>query len=95
VKKNELSMGEAIQQYLEHYRLSGKLTEADLISSWEQIMGASIAKRTSRIYLKKKTLVIHIESSVMRNELSFAKQKIIERVNAHYQRELIEEVLIA
>lgn len=88
-------MGEAIQQYLEHYRLSGKLTEADLISSWEQIMGASIAKRTSRIYLKKKTLVIHIESSVMRSELSFAKQKIIEKVNGHYNRNLIEEVLIA
>jgi len=95
MKKNELSLEEAIKLYLDHYRLSGKLTEADLQQSWKAIMGNSIAKHTSQIYLKKKVLVIHLDSSVLRNELSYAKEKIITKVNEYFKRDVVKEVLLA
>ena len=95
MKKNELSLEEAIQLYLEHYRLSGKLTEADLQQSWKALMGNSIARHTSEIYLKKKVLVIHLDSSVLRNELSYAKEKIVLKVNEYLKREVITDVLLA
>lgn len=94
-KKNEQTLEEAIQLYLNHYRLAGKLTEADLQQSWRAIMGNSIANHTTEIYLKKQVLVIHLDSSVLRNELSFAKNKIVEKVNEYFKKEVVKEVLLA
>ncbi len=94
-KKNEQTLEEAIQLYLNHYRLAGKLTEADLQQSWRAIMGNSIAHHTTEIYLKKQVLVIHLDSSVLRNELSFAKNKIVEKVNEYFKKEVVKEVLLA
>jgi predicted nucleic acid-binding Zn ribbon protein len=95
MKKNDLTLEEAIKLYLDHYRLSGKLTEADLQQSWKAIMGNSIARHTSQIYLKKKVLIIHLDSSVLRNELSYAKEKIVSKVNEYFKKEVVKEVLLA
>tara|TARA_Y100000768_G_C23797578_1_gene595565 strand:- start:387 stop:683 length:297 start_codon:yes stop_codon:yes gene_type:complete len=94
-EENQQSLEQAIQAYLEFYKLSGKLTEVDLRNSWSAIMGPSIARHTTEIYLKKKILVVHLDSSVIRNELSYAKEKIVTKINEHFGREVIEEVLLA
>lgn len=88
-------MEEAIRAFLERYKLTGKLSEVDLRQSWETLMGPSIARHTTGVELKGKVLVIKLDSSVLRHELGFARDKIVEKVNEHFGRNVIDGVLLA
>lgn len=89
---NESTLGEAIQRLLKAYRIDGKMQELDVVSAWEEMMGKAIALRTTNIYIKDGILHLTISSSVMRDELKFGKQVIIERVNQKAGSKLIRDV---
>jgi len=76
-------------------KLDGKLEEVDLRNAWEQIMGTPVARHTSKLELRKKVLVIHLDSSVLRQELSYGKTKIVAAINAYFKREVVQDVLLA
>jgi len=94
-KNNQQSLKDAIEAYLNHYKLNGKLTETDLRRSWASIVGEVIANHTSAIYLKKKVLVVHLDNAVIRNELGYAREKIVASVNEYFKKPVIEELLLA
>jgi len=89
---NESTLGEAIERLLKAYRIDGKMQELDVVSAWEEMMGKAIAMRTTKIYIKEGILHLTISSSVMRDELKFGKQVIIERVNQKAGSKLIRDV---
>jgi len=89
---NEVTLKQAIHQLLDTYRLRGKLTENKLIQSWEQLMGKAIANHTTSLKLEEKRLTVHLDSSVMRQELSYAREKIIQRLNEQLGGNVIEEI---
>lgn len=90
---NESTLGEAIERLLKAYRMDGKMKELDVISSWEELMGKAIALRTTNIFIKEGILHLTISSSVMRDELKYGKQVIIERVNQKAGTKLINDIL--
>ncbi len=89
---NESTLGEAIERLLKAYRIDDKMLELDVVSSWEEMMGRAIALRTTDIFIKDGVLHLTISSSVMRDELKFGKQVIIERVNQKAGQPLIRDV---
>lgn len=93
-KKNEQTLGEAINEMMRTFGLQQKLDETKLLSSWEKVMGVTIAKHTTKIYISKKKLFVHLNSSVVRQELSYAKEKIITMMNETVGKEVIEEVVL-
>lgn len=76
-------------------KLDGKLEEVDVRNAWEQIMGTPIARHTTKIELRNKVLIVQLDSSVLRQELSYGKEKIITAINQHFHRELVQEVLLS
>ncbi|SMO40761.1 DUF721 domain-containing protein [Solitalea koreensis] len=80
-KSNEQTMKEAIDLLMETYRLKEKYAEVNIVESWAQIMGPTVANLTTEIYIRNKKLYICLDSAVLRKELSMAKEKIIEVVN--------------
>ena len=90
---NEQSLGDAIRAFLKNFRLEDKITETRIKSSWEKVMGHHIARYTSRVELKNKTLLVTLKSSVLRNELSMAKTKIIDMINKETGSEAVEEIV--
>lgn len=76
------------------FGLQQKLDETKLITSWEKVMGKTIAKHTIRIYISKKKLFVHLNSSVVRQELGYGKDKIIAMMNEAAGKELITEVIL-
>lgn len=92
-QQNELSLGEALKQLVEAYRLKPKLNESRLRATWAQLMGPSINKHTTRIVLSASgNLQIYISSSALRQELHYAKDKIRELVNKEFQEEVVKTV---
>lgn len=90
---NERPLGDIIKTVLKRHGLEDKLTETKIFSSWEKIMGQPIAKYTSKLSLKQGNLVVYLRSSVLRNELSFAKTKIIKMINKELGKQVIQDIV--
>jgi hypothetical protein len=85
-------IGKVIDRMLKAYGLDGKMKEMDIINSWEEMMGKAVAVRTEKIYIKNKVLHLKLNSSVMRDELLFGKQVIIERVNQKAGFQIVNDI---
>jgi predicted nucleic acid-binding Zn ribbon protein len=93
-KKNLSSLGEAISEFLSSAGLDKKLAETKAIAAWSKLMGPAITKHTKEIYIRDKKLIIKLDSSVLREELSFGKEKIKNMLNDEVGSQVIEDVLI-
>ncbi len=89
----EKPLGEIIKEVLHKHRLEEKLIETQIFSSWQKIMGQPIAIYTTKIVLKKNCLTVYLRSPALRNELSFAKTKIINMINEELEKPIIKEIV--
>ena len=92
-KSNDQTLKEVINELLKAYKLGNKLKEVRLIDSWEKIVGKLINKHTKNLYIKKKVLFVKLDSAALRNELSYARQKIINALNKEAKGEVIENIV--
>jgi predicted nucleic acid-binding Zn ribbon protein len=90
---NEVTLKEAIENMLHAYKLKGKIYEAQLVDSWGTIMGGMIEKHTRNVYLKHKKLYIKLDSSALRQELSYNRSKIIEKVNDALGAAVVDDII--
>lgn len=90
---NEQSLKEVIHELLAAYRLDNKLHEVRLINSWESLMGISVAKQTSKIYISKGVLFVELNSAALRNELSYAKTKLVGLLNKEAGHDVITDIV--
>jgi len=93
-KSNELTIKQAVEELLSHYHLNDNLYETRLTNAWERLMGKIIAKHTLGLRLKNAVLFIRLDSAVLREELSYAKQKIISILNKELKEEVIKDVVL-
>ncbi|GHE54296.1 MULTISPECIES: DUF721 domain-containing protein [Roseivirga] len=88
------SLGDAIQEMLKSFRIEEKFNEANLVNSWEKIMGAPIAKRTTKVYIRDKKLFVHINSAPLKHELSMSRDKILVLIARELGSSIVNEVII-
>jgi len=92
-RSNEQPLKAVIETMLESYKLSDKLNEVDIIQSWNKIMGNVIAKHTTNLYITNKILFISVDSAALREELSYAKSKIIKMLTKEYKKPVIIDIV--
>jgi hypothetical protein len=90
----ELSIQDAMQQFLKHSRLKTGIQAVQIEALWEEIMGKTIAKYTDKIQIIGNTLFITSTVAPLKNELLYQKEKIIERVNESLGEKIIKEVIV-
>jgi hypothetical protein len=90
----ELSIGEALKQFLKTSKLKGGVQALQVEDAWEKIMGKTIARYTDKIRIINTTLFITTNVAPLKNELLYQKDKIIERVNEALGEKVITEVVI-
>ena len=91
---SELSLAEAMKEFLNKSRLKGGIQALQIQDAWEKIMGKTIAKYTDKIEIVGSTLFISSTVAPLKNELLYQKPKIIERVNEALGEKVIKEVVI-
>jgi len=92
-RSNTQPLGDVIQQYLKAMDVDSKLKEIRVLKQWENMLGKSVAKVTTNLYIKNKVLFVHLSSSVVRNELAMIKEGIIKRINEIAEEELITDIV--
>jgi predicted nucleic acid-binding Zn ribbon protein len=93
-KEGLQTVGEAIRSLLNSYRLESKFDEATLISSWERLVGAPIAKRTQKIFIRDRILFVEFKSPSMKNDFLLHKSKILELFQKEFGREVVRDIII-
>jgi lysyl-tRNA synthetase class II len=86
------SFQEAFTEMLNAYKIKQKFEESNIVTKWEEIMGKTIAVRTSKIYIKEKKLFIEISSAPLKQQLMMSKSKILEILNRGHASPVINEV---
>ena len=91
---NDLSIRDLIRQVLKNGGMEKKLDEMDTIQCYHDLMGSFISGKTREIYLRDKTLVIRMDSGVLKEELSYGKERIRELINEKMGKTVVEEVQV-
>lgn len=91
---NEQTLKQAINRLLEVYKLDRGVDEAAVVASWEELMGAPIARRTQNIFFRNGKLVVHLDSSTLRHELNMGKEKLITLLNEKAGKEVVRDIEI-
>jgi hypothetical protein len=74
--------------------LNSGLNNVKVQKIWEQTMGSNVNSYTKEVNLKNKTLYISLSSSVLRQELSYGKQKIVDLINKELGNEIITKIVL-
>lgn len=85
-------LGDIVDRLMKAYQLDEKLLEIDVLSKWEEMMGKAVAQRTRNLFIQDKVLILEIDSSVMREELVYGKNVIIQRINQYANKEIVTDV---
>jgi hypothetical protein len=91
---SEISMGEALKEFLKNSKLKTGVQALQIHEAWGKIMGKTIAKYTDKIEIINHTLFISSTVAPLKNELLYQKEKIIERVNEALGEKVINDVVI-
>ena len=91
---SEISLQDAIQQFLQKSRLKSGIQALRIEEIWEQVMGKTIAKYTDKIQIINHTLYITSSVAPLKNELLYQKEKIIERINEALGEKVVKEVVV-
>lgn len=93
-RSKTITIAEAIRDYVKEMKLEGKLQEINLINSWEETVGKAISSRTTKIYIRDHILYVHLNSSVVRNELLMLREALKDKLNQKNGSELIKEIVL-
>ncbi len=94
MKRNDMSLGEAIEAYLQSNGLKEKVQMEQVIMDWPRIMGKAIADNTEQIWFRSGVFYVRMNNPVWKAELGMAKSKIKEMLNKALGQPLIDEVKI-
>ena len=84
-RKQAISMEELIPLYIKSMKLSSGLNTQRIFAAWDEASGA--APFTLKKFFRDGRLYITLNSSVIRNQLSFQSDALVEKMNSILSRD--------
>ncbi len=91
-RSTEVLLKDAIDKFLKDFSLEDKLNETRLIGSWEKVAGKLIARHTKELFVKDQVLYIKADSAALKQELTYMKTKLIDKLNKEAGLLVIKEI---
>lgn len=88
------SIGDVLKEFIEANKLQAGMDKIDVRDAWKNLMGNGVNNYTREIMLKGTTLYVELTSAVLREELSYGKEKIVKMINEELRREVVKEVVL-
>lgn len=93
-KNDNLNMSDALKEFIKENRLQKGMDKVEAREAWKNLMGNGVNNYTTAIELRGNTLFVALSSSVLREELSLGKSKIITMLNEQLGKELIKKLVL-
>ncbi|MEP1489211.1 MAG: DUF721 domain-containing protein [Algibacter sp.] len=89
-----LSISDALKEFVSTNKLEKGLDKVNVADAWAKLMGNGVNNYTTAVQLERDTLYIQLSSSVLREELSYGKQKIIDMLNEELGKTVIKKLIL-
>ena len=88
------SLKDLMKVVIKENNLTKGMQQMDIREAWGKLMGNGVVSYTESVRLENKTLVVKLKSSVLREELSYGKEKIIKMINEEMGDELVIKIML-
>lgn len=94
-RQNEFhSINELMNEVIKENKLTKGMHLLSVKEAWIKLMGKGVVSYTKEVDLQGKTLIVSLKSSVLREELSHGKEKIIKMMNEELGEKLISKIIL-
>ncbi|MFV0541867.1 MAG: DUF721 domain-containing protein [Aestuariibaculum sp.] len=94
-RNNEhISISDALKDFITSNNLEKGLNKVNVADAWFHLMGNGVNSYTNSVNLQGDTLYVQLISSVLREELSYGKEKIINMINEELGKEIIKKLIL-
>jgi len=93
-ENDSFSIEDLMKSFIKENNLSKGMQKIKAEETWNKMMGPGVATHTSSVKLQNKTLIIQLTSSVLREELSYGKEKIIKMMNEEIGEDIISKLML-
>ena len=90
----ESPIGDVLKQFISQNKLEAGMDVVNVRDAWKNVMGNGVNNYTTEIQLKGTTLYVALSSAVLREELSYGKEKIIRMINEEIRKDLITSLIL-
>ena len=91
---NESSISDVLKQFIEVNKLESGMDKIDVEQAWKNLMGNGVNTYTKEVILKGTILYVSLTSAVLREELSYGKDKIIKMINEEMGKEVVKSLVL-
>ena len=90
---NESSISDVLKEFIDKNKLQSGMDKIDVQQAWKSLMGNGVNSYTNEVILKGATLYVSLSSAVLRQELSYGKQKIITMLNEELRKDVVKDLI--
>jgi predicted nucleic acid-binding Zn ribbon protein len=95
IRRKTVRLSETLRLFWrDHPELYHKMLEVRVQRLWGELLGPSIARYTTNVYVKNRILYVSMASSVVRNELISMRKRLVIMLNEHAGSDVIDDVMI-
>lgn len=82
-----------LDELVNQKNLKGGITKIKVKNAWDKIIGNSIQSYTDTIQYRGTTLFVQLNSSALREELSYGKEKLLKHLNDELGASYVEKIV--
>ncbi|WP_395655009.1 DUF721 domain-containing protein [Flavobacterium sp.] len=90
----ESPISDVLKQFISQNKLEAGMDVVNVREAWKNLMGNGVNNYTTEIQLKGSVLYVALSSAVLREELSFGKDKIIKMINEELRKDLVTNLIL-
>ena len=87
-------VGDVLKEFFSRPYVAAKVAEGRLPDTWREIVGDRVADLTTSLKLENHVLTAHISSSVVRSELFYRRESLMQEINRVSGVTLVKVVII-
>ncbi|MEO0043174.1 MAG: hypothetical protein RL329_2622 [Bacteroidota bacterium] len=90
----ERSIADILLEVIRTMKWTDRVNDAKIVAMWGRVMGKNIETYTRKLYVRRRVLFVEIDSSSLRHELFYGKDKIWQNLNKELGEDYLKDVVI-
>lgn len=83
-----------IESFVEQDSISNGIFNIKIQKAWENAVEKKILDYTKEIYVKGEVLYIKVSNPILKQEILYSKQKVINLINEELEKDLIKKIVL-
>lgn len=91
-KENIQTLGDALKQLVQSLGIEKQVEQYKIFDVWNEVVGQQVAKVAQPERLQNGVLIVNVNNAPWRNELTFRKREILEKIHERTNSNSITDI---